>query len=770
MKCVKCNKDIVDGAKFCNYCGAPQASSGNTCPHCGAAISVGAKFCRACGTKLEAPATQPQPEEEYNVFMTNRHVTWKILPGQLAVKIDEQEMANYKLIKGVYVAPGTTALFFVNGKFAATLESGTYSFDDYSADEGPQSGPVLTFMKKIARHIMNGAASLFHGERSNIDAHGNKVFYSVVLVKGSNFPLIYELKNVSTKNLRSDIGLHVLCQITNLNSFFADQLSDKKFVAIESFSESIKGIVSTVTNQVLSAYSPEDIYSDNARASETILAALQAKVSAVYPYISVAHIINLSAQHQEIEKLRALREELYISEQELIQLQARNDFKNRLQNEDNRVALQEARTQADFEAAMNQIDKDRMLNQDSRDQFVLALSAERALREARTQVETDSALRQLVQTDLLSQEELMSLEAQIKQRLAISELDNAHVLKKKQMLNKMELDGQQLDWDIAIGNKRLDNDIWRQRQLHLAGIEKQRLTDEYADSRRDNKFEYEMKVKERTHAFDEQVRSDNFEHETKVQNRDFEHQTKVDKHTFEMETLTYQREHDLEKDKMAHKMEMLRQAEALRREREAQNHQQEMDKINAQNAFEMGKITAQTEVEKARIEAYANMTAEQIMAANPDISPEVAKAIAEKYKAEAAMAQNNAAIEMMQSQQEKLEKVYAQNAQDMKEIALGQMQLSRDIAQMQTTVGSQRLAEKEAETMRVREDAERHQDRMLAGVTTTVESMGNAKMSVPYIVSGAVPAPSVMTFCTNCGEARKPGTAKCTKCGHVEKD
>lgn len=762
MKCVKCNKEIVDGARFCNHCGAPQTgntASNNTCPHCGAAVSAGAKFCRACGKKLETPAAQPQ--EDYNVFMNNRHVTWKILPGQLAVKIDEQEMANYKLIKGVYVAPGTTALFFVNGKFAATLESGTYSFDDYSADEGSQSGPVLSFIKKIARHILNGdlfnhGNPLFGLDRANVDAHGNQVYYSVVLVKGSNFPLIYNLKNIATKNLRSDVGLHLLCQISNLNAFFADQLSDKKFVAIETFSESIQGIVSTVTNQVLSAYSPDSIYSDNNAASEALLAALQDKVSAVYPYIAVQHIISLSAHHEEIEKLRALREELYVSELELVQLQARNDFKNKLQNEDNRAALQGARTQADFEAAMDKIDQERLLNRDSRDQFLLALVAERTLREARTQTETDVALRRLTQTDLLSQEELTNLEMQIEQRLAIAELDNDHVLKKKQMLNKMEMEGQQLDWELAVGNKRLDNEIWRQRQQHLAGIEKQRLTDEYADSRRDSKFEYDMKVKERTHAFDEQVRSDDFEHETKVKERDFD-----------LESRTMQRDHDLEKDKMAQKMEMLRQAEALRREREAQTHQQEMDKINAQNAFEMGKITAQTEVEKARIEAYSNMTAEQIMAANPDISPEVAKAIAEKYKAEAAMAQNNAAIEMMQSQQEKMEKIYAQNAQDMKEIALGQMQLSRDIAQMQTSVGSQRLAEKEAETKRVRADAERHQDRMIDGVKTTVSAMGNHSVGNPMFFAGT-PAPTVV-YCTNCGESKPSGSEKCSKCGYAEK-
>ena len=120
MKCVSCNKEIKDNAKFCSQCGAAQTQSNTpdtkTCPKCGATIVATANFCKFCGSQLSANIEQTQntsdninaqnkdanvANNDINVLMTNRHITWKILPGQLAVKIDEQEMASYNPINGV---------------------------------------------------------------------------------------------------------------------------------------------------------------------------------------------------------------------------------------------------------------------------------------------------------------------------------------------------------------------------------------------------------------------------------------------------------------------------------------------------------------------------------------------------------------------------------------------------------------------------------------------------------------------------------------------
>ena len=46
MNCPACGKDTVDGAAFCQHCGA---RLGGCCPICGNPIVENALFCQCCG-------------------------------------------------------------------------------------------------------------------------------------------------------------------------------------------------------------------------------------------------------------------------------------------------------------------------------------------------------------------------------------------------------------------------------------------------------------------------------------------------------------------------------------------------------------------------------------------------------------------------------------------------------------------------------------------------------------------------------------------------
>lgn len=58
VKCPKCGSDNVQGAKFCNDCGAQLEAAGQTvpCVKCGSALAAGMKFCNECGAKQEKPS------------------------------------------------------------------------------------------------------------------------------------------------------------------------------------------------------------------------------------------------------------------------------------------------------------------------------------------------------------------------------------------------------------------------------------------------------------------------------------------------------------------------------------------------------------------------------------------------------------------------------------------------------------------------------------------------------------------------------------------
>lgn len=73
MICPSCKKEIRDGLKFCNKCGAKiesaepvsektESESKVICPNCGKELKPGQKFCNGCGTKIEATNSAEPPK------------------------------------------------------------------------------------------------------------------------------------------------------------------------------------------------------------------------------------------------------------------------------------------------------------------------------------------------------------------------------------------------------------------------------------------------------------------------------------------------------------------------------------------------------------------------------------------------------------------------------------------------------------------------------------------------------------------------------------
>lgn len=669
-KCLKCGHEISEEAKFCRYCGHAVAGKGapaveKTCPQCLKKVPATAKFCRYCGSQFAGDNVAVTPADE-NVSVNKNYITWHILPGQLAVKIDERDIEGYGNIKGLYIVPGTQAMFFVNGEFVASLDSGKYAFMDLVKNEEPspkgKSYKVLSFLRNVAEHIRNGISALFG---RNGSSSGEKIFYSIVLIKGTDFPLLFTLNDVTTANIHSEIGLHILCRLNDFNAFYRDQLVDKKFVSLESFANYLVPVVKVILNQALSAVSPQEIQ-NRPELYDIILNAIRERFQSIYPYISVTQVISLAASQTDLENIRHLKEELYIAEQELEQKQLREDFLNKMQNADYSNALRSARSKVDFQALMDEIDESGMLNEEKKAQFVLMLQSERLLREARTETDTQNAIDGLLKSRLLSAEEVETLQREIAHRADMQDVSDEAAIAMATLRNAAALDREKLEWELETGNKRFRNEL-----------ERQRLSDEYADERR---------------------------------NADLQFQDRA----------------------MASKMELLKQAQALREQREEAQHRREM---------ETRKLDRETELEHHRI--TATMSFEQIMASNPDITPEAAAALAKKYEAEAMAAQNDRTAELVK-----------QHDEDLKNILAQQMTLTRDIVAAQGRANADAVAEKQRELDRVHADAEHHQDRMLSGMQTTVEA-----------VSGMGRPQGAPCFCPNCGRKNSFGAKKCEHCG-----
>ena len=61
MKCNHCNSEVVDGTKFCPYCGNRiELPISLRCPQCNTEVTDGTKFCPNCGSPM---AFQQQPQQ-----------------------------------------------------------------------------------------------------------------------------------------------------------------------------------------------------------------------------------------------------------------------------------------------------------------------------------------------------------------------------------------------------------------------------------------------------------------------------------------------------------------------------------------------------------------------------------------------------------------------------------------------------------------------------------------------------------------------------------
>lgn len=677
MICSKCGNEVAEGKKFCGKCGnpmgatAPVSTGGVICSKCGAPVTPGKKFCGKCGTPVAGaqPAQSAQTEEKSaEMVQSAGFIHWNILPGQLAVKIDEKDIMGYKDCKGFVVQDGTKAVFFADGVLAGELAGGKYPFKDMGIQ---QDGAVKAFFKRIAGFFTGKGYSLIDNAASIV----------IVLIRDTSFPLIFTEKDMPTAGVRTEVAVHALAKISNIIQFYKGMLLDSSFVSFEKVAASLQVAVRTILEETVNGIDPDSI-SSNAQMRQSILASLQTKVSEIYPYITVENVLRLTATNAELEEIRKMREELYISEKELVELSKRNNFLNRLNDEKNQQLLHEAQSAADFTAAMNKIDEQNQLTEDEKAKFADMLYWQRKLREAQSADEGNAALSKLEQNGLLREEEIATLKADIAQRAKLKDLTDGQALAMLTLQNNMALDAQKLQWEMEIGNKRFQNQMDRQK-----------IQDDYADSRR-------------------------------------------------------RAEMNLDKEEQLNQMELLRQAQAIRQEREDAEHKRKMEEENAARAHEvtMTGMTQQHEEEMRRM--FQNMTAEQIMAANPDITPEAAAAFAEKFKSQNAQAQ----IDMANQHSADIQRIMEQNS----------AQQNATMQQMMAMMGQMfagQQSQKQAEIDSVRKDANEHQDRM--------ENIIKTQATAAYGAAGKIFAPAAKQVVNNNSTARKdmPQGNACPNCG-----
>ncbi len=372
MECPSCKNPLKDGAKFCGKCGTKieQATKPeivvqeNVCINCGNPLKVGAKFCGKCGSQQKpqvAAATNNAATE--NEKSAKGFIIWEMQPGQIALRLTEKIFSQYSQANGVILPEGYLAVVMCGGRMQTMLEAGTYYFTKQ------QQPPT------VVERITSFFANLIKG-RKNTSAEANekninivsqavqqRIPVEIIVCRSVDFSLPFTFKNVATKTVSVDIGLLISLQVSNIVGLYKKHMLDKTVLAADTLANELIDELDEAVRQNVISLSHNEIKL-NSNLKKNLSENFTATFAVRYPFYEFLGIIKMETDREELQRLERLSEEMYLSEQELEQLARRNEFINRLTQEQNSAELQNATNAVDFNRRLAEINRDNLLTEE----------------------------------------------------------------------------------------------------------------------------------------------------------------------------------------------------------------------------------------------------------------------------------------------------------------------------------------------------------------------------------------------------------------------
>ena len=519
MKCQNCNSELLEGAKFCTTCGTPVAAqpAGGVCGKCNAPLLPGAKFCTTCGAPAaaapeSAPAPEAQAAEGGELAAVKQKIFWNIQKGEVACRVNESEFVSYDSAQGLIVNDGTTAYIKANGKVLAEIHGGVYNFVDSDELErilesrrGGAAGALagggrFLINALLGRRVKDKFDKSGDPERQRsldavIESMKRHEAFSLTLKLDKSFSLVFgsgtaeemaEFKpmTVRTKLLDLQMGLRAIFRISDFERFAEYFLTDERVATTLKIAAKLQP---TIQNAVQAVMQDREVAGTSIPADvvELITAKIVAAGDQFYG-LTLERVAEVAASNEDLERLRSLSRELYLSEQELDFLRRTNDFRNRLATETNGQAIADARSDLQLYQGLQEVNKDRLLADDELDKFYTVLSREKRIRDAQSEEEVEAALSDIEKTGLLREEDVENLRIDIAER----RYQRGQVIKLMQLKDEIEFEKVR-----TAGEGQIAVETMRQ------GLELQELT--LAHRRREDEYSDDRRAKER-----EQMRAD----------------------------------------------------------------------------------------------------------------------------------------------------------------------------------------------------------------------------------------------------------------------
>ncbi len=896
------------------------------CPKCGYPVLPKFTKCPHCGESLIKEDNNTNLPDANDFSIVKGRAIWNVQKGEIAHLIKETELINTDSLKGVIVQEGCSAIVFMNGIITSIMQAGIYSFP--TKEPTPTIRSVVPSEPKVEDEpndftgFGNGASAIGRGIRNFLfskkkdekpEQHEKRVDRTkekinklpdlktcrIYIVSNRLFNLFFDLQVdeegnydfapfvIATKTVDAKIALSLQMQVTNMNEFVGNYLTDQQSVSTVLFQQQLRTCVKNTLTQLLRNL---DYQQDGL--PEPIINNLKNRIKSACNEqlygIEVTKVLDITDESEDFNRFRSAEHDLFVNEKELDYLTRSNEFRNRLEQEKNKQEANQAANAESLRQTLQSINKDKLLSEDEMEQFVMMMDSQKRLREAKTKQEEYEALSDMKKSRLVKEEDIAALEnvlaqnkvsrdsivdlmrAQAEQDLALNKQiaefklsdnkkDHDIANELKDALHKGKLASTQLDtkriidayqderrkkeddYTFAQQQRKDDYQFQQEQKLEDSSFNRQKRQNdwEFSNQQRQQDADFKSRVQNEDYDFQMQQRQQDADFKSRVQNEDydFQKQQRQDNRDFlkqqrdfqgkvqndDYEFLKKQRldEHQFEQDKRKfqsrvqnedYDFQKMQREQALKEEqnqadfmRQRQNKFDDLDVLERKAAIAQRNMKAMKEAELAELQEknrsaetmqsmnfnvemnrdnlFANMTAEQIRAAQlSHLSSEAQAEMAKSYSSEKEnelraqqQAEQKALYEQMMQNQ------MAQNSQNqemMMKMAQMMQQGMMGMGQQQMAAQQQRYDDQVAMKQEYRENAMRQQQRTdhtqdsaldnIGRVSTAAASNMNAYggRNQQYQQPFQPQQPTARTkTCPSCGAEIDADETFCPECG-----
>ena len=528
------------------------------CPKCGYPVLPKFTKCPHCGESLIKEDNNTNLPDANDFSIVKGRAIWNVQKGEIAHLIKETELINTDSLKGVIVQEGCSAIVFMNGIITSIMQAGIYSFP--TKEPTPAIRPVVPSEPKVEDKpndftgFANGASAIGRGIRNFLfgkkkdekpEQHEKRVERTkekinklpdlktcrIYIVSNRLFNLFFDLQVdeegnydfapfvIATKTVDAKIALSLQMQVTNMNEFVGNYLTDQQSVSTVLFQQQLRTCIKSTLTQLLRNL---DYQQDGL--PEPIINNLKNRIKSACNEqlygIEVTKVLDITDESEDFNRFRSAERDLFVNEKELDYLTRSNEFRNRLEQEKNKQEANQAANAESLRQTLQSINKDKLLSEDEMEQFVMMMDSQKRLREAKTKQEEYEALSDMKKSRLVKEEDIAALENVLAQnkvsRDSIVDLMRAQAeqdLALNKQIAEFKLSDNKKDHDIANELK----DALHKGKLASTQLDTKRIIDAYQDERRKKEDDY---------TFAQQQRKDDyqFQQEQKLEDSSFNRQ------------------------------------------------------------------------------------------------------------------------------------------------------------------------------------------------------------------------------------------------------